>query len=80
MVILRYTNIYANYFKCLGGNKLLLFGLLEPDEQPVVLSGEIAGADANKKNKPKALLAHAAQWRRIFPFPLIGYNGNYMLS
>lgn len=77
VVNLRYTNIYANYFKCLGGNKLLSFGLLEPDEQPVVLSGQIAGADANKKNKPKALLSHAAQWRQMFPLPLIGCNGNY---
>lgn len=65
MVNLRYTNIYANYFKCLGSKKLLTFGVIEPDgvTEPVVLSGEIAGADAKNINTPKALLAHATQRR-----------------
>lgn len=80
VVNLHYTNIYANYFKCLGNNKLLSFGLLETDEQPVLSSGYITGADTNKKNKANALLAHAAQWKLIFPLPLIGCKGNYMLS
>lgn len=62
VVNLHYTNIYANYFKCLGSNKLLSFGLLEPDKKPVVLSGQIATGDSNKKNKPKAILDQAAQW------------------
>lgn len=43
----------------LGGKKLLTFGVTEP----VVLSGEIAGADAKKINTSKALLAHATQRR-----------------
>lgn len=49
----------------LGGKKLLTFGVIEPDgvTEPVVLSGEIAGADAKKINTPKALLAHATQRR-----------------
>lgn len=38
-----------------------MFDGIEADEQPFVLSGEMAGADAKKKNTPKALLAHAAQ-------------------
>lgn len=79
MVNLHDTNIYANYFKCLGGKKLLMFGVIEPDEWPFVLSGELAGADAKKKNTPKALLGHAAQ-RQTFPFPLTGCSLNYMLS
>lgn len=55
------------------------FGVMEPDEWPVVLSGEIAGADAKKKDTPKALLSHASQ-RGTFPFPLTGCSGNYILS
>lgn len=49
----------------LGGKKLLMFGVIEPDgvTEPVVLSGEIAGAGAKKINTPKALLAHATQRR-----------------
>lgn len=79
MVNLHDRNIYANCFKSLGSKKLPVFGVMEPDEWPVVLSGEIAGADAKKKDTPKALLSHASQ-RGTFPFPLTGCSGNYILS
>lgn len=80
MVNLHYTNIYANYFKCLGSKELLTFGGIEPDEQPVVLSGEIAGADVKQKNTPKALLRPCCPEEMSLPFPLIGCSENYMLS